>query len=79
MKYKLIGIRPNHEQMKSMIGKNLYKTDLSKCYITGIQIGNNDKWEFVITGEQDFIENEPLFISVKSANRYNKQQKNKHL
>ena len=76
MKYKLIGIRPNHKQMKSMVGKSLIKiTDgwLEKCYITDVKINDLNKWEFVLTNENTFVSNEPLFISVKSAKRYAKQ------
>lgn len=45
---------------------------LEKVYITGLKIGDTNKWEFVIASETA-LENTPLFISVKSATRYAKK------
>lgn len=79
MKYRLIGIRPNHEEMQNMIGKYLFRIVdgwLEKCYITDVVIGgreDNYRWQFVLLGEENFKENEPLFINTKSAKRYAKQ------
>ena len=77
MKYKIIGIRPTHKEMKEMIGKSLLKITedgwLEKVYITAIKINAEDKWEFEVIGENDFKENQPLFVNVKSAKRYAKQ------
>ena len=79
MKYKLIGIRPNHKKMKEMVGTYLYRLEsdgaISKCYITGIRISESDKWEFIITGEETFKDNEPLFATIKSVKRYITTQK----
>ena len=78
MKYKLIGIRPNHSQMRKMVGKTLFRINdgwLEKCYITDIKIGTDDKWEFVIVSDSPLREKEPLFISTKSAKRYAKHNK----
>ena len=73
MSYKLIGIRPNHKEMKDMVGKPLYRIvdeSIEKAYIIGIRIGETNKWEFVITGNK---ENETLFYNTKSAKRYAKK------
>ena len=78
MKYKLIGIRPNHSQMRQMVGKNLIRINnnwLDKVYVTDIKIGSNDKWELVIASDTPLKDNEPLFISIKSAKRYAKKHK----
>ena len=77
-KYKLIGIRPNHSQMRQMVGKTLYRISynwLEKVYIIGLTIGENDKWQFVLAADEELKENEPLFISVKSAERYARKHK----
>ena len=77
MKYKLIGIRPTHDDMFKMVGEPLYRINndsVEKVYITDIRIGKNYKWEFVFTGEETFKENEPLFISIKSVKRYLKKK-----
>lgn len=76
MTYKLIGIRPNHKEMRNMIGKCLFRIVdgwLEKCYITDIKIGKNDKWQFVLATDKPLTDQEPLFISPKSAKRYAKQ------
>ena len=77
MKYKLIGIRPNHAQMRCMVGKNLFVINggwVEKVYITDIKIGSNDKLEFVISSETP-LNYTPLFVSMKSAMRYAKKHK----
>ena len=77
MKYKLIGFRPNHSQMRQMVGKTLFRINegwVEKVYITDIKIGADDKWEFVIASETS-LDNTPLFISVKSAKRYAKKHR----
>ena len=76
MKYKLIGFRPNHSQMRQMVGKTLIRINnnwLEKVYITGLKIGEDNKWEFVIASDTPLNDKEPLFISIKSANRYAKK------
>lgn len=73
MKYKLIGIRPNHQQMLDMVGTPLLKiTDgwIEKCYITNVKINQQKKWEFTLTEEDSFNDDEPLFINIKSVKRY---------
>lgn len=78
MNYKLIGIRPNHQRMKEMVGKHLYRLkdgNVEKVYIIGLRISDTtNQWEFRLTGESDFRPNEPLFASVKSIKRYAKQK-----
>ena len=76
MAYKLIGIRPNHKQMKEMVGTPLYKINeyskVEKIYIIGIRISDEtNKWEFTLTGENR--PNERLFISIKSLKRFAKK------
>ena len=78
MQYKLIGFRPNHSQMRQMVGKTLYRINynwLEKVYIIDLAIGENDKWQFVIACDDPLRENEPLFLSVKSAERYARKHK----
>lgn len=78
MEYKLIGIRPTHSQMRQMVGKTLFRINnnwLEKVYVAGIKIGTDDKWKFVIASDTPLEENEPLFVSVKSATRYAKKHK----
>lgn len=77
MKYKLIGIRPNHQQMVEMVGKHLYRindNEIDKVYVLNVKIGENYKWQFTLTDESSFKENEPLFISLKSVRRYAKSK-----
>ena len=74
MKYKLIGIRPNHKQMREI--KLLYRINfdkVEKVYVLGLRINELNKWEFILTGETDFRPNEPLFINIKSVKRYAKK------
>ena len=76
MKYKLIGIRPNHSQMRQMVGKTLIRINnnwLEKVYITDLKIGADSKWEFVIASDTPLKDKEPLFINEKSARRYAKK------
>ena len=74
MSYQLIGYRPNHQQMKEMVGHYLFRISdgiITKAYIVGLKINQlTNKWEFVITGNK---ENEPLFKTIKSAKRYAKK------
>lgn len=73
MSYTIIGKRFNHKEMKDMVGKPLYRIvdeNLEKAYIIGIRIGETNKWEFVITGNN---EHETLFYNPKSAKRYAKK------
>lgn len=76
MKYKLIGIRPNHAQMRQMVGKTLYSIYhgfITSHIIIKIEIGEDSKWKFVVTGNYDFPDDTPLFASIKSAKRYAKK------
>jgi len=71
MSYKLIGVRPTHEEMKKMVGTELYainsgevnttikesnKCFIDKVLIVGIKIGANDKWEFEFDTEYETFE-----------------------
>lgn len=77
MEYKLIGIRPNHAQMRQMVGKTLYSINHQGIIvihlITNIEIKEDGRWGFVITGAYDFEKDHPLFATRKSAIRYAKK------
>ena len=85
MRYQLIGIRPNHKQMKEMVGKTLLSHFVTaiepervnikvvKNIIIGIRINEQDKWEFILDNENLFNPDEPLFANEKSMKRYLKQ------
>lgn len=85
MSYSLIGIRPNHDQMKQMIGESLltYRVtaveservniEIAKTSILGIRIGKDDKWEFIFDRENLFNPEEPIFVSEKSLKRFVRQ------
>lgn len=85
MKYQLIGFRPNHREMKEMVGKTLLSycvtaiepervnIKIIKNTVTGLGIGENGKWEFIIDNQNLFNPDEPLFTNEKSLKRYVKQ------
>jgi len=81
MTYKLKG-RLNHKQMRELVGKNLYATmgdNVIPCLITGIEIGEDNKWKFTFINEKFFDYNETLYLTqglaVRHINNLKRKQK----
>jgi len=80
--YKLIGFRPNHDEMIEFVKNRMWfyvlvenplnKEDkfIRQIRPIGLTIGENKKWQFEFADDVIFADNEPIFISLKALKRY---------